>query len=282
MFTGKRLLLLGFILLLLIATPATVYFLQQQQETRSRADATTTMAFYADTNITTPITQTNPLTKNVGDTFPVVIALDPGSNSVASAILYIKYDPAKLEIVDTPDVPGFERNIAAFRPEPVQGPVYSEDEVSVWITTGTDVTTAIKAPNKPRVGTVMFRAKAATGGTPTQVTFTPETRINAWGDNATAKENVLLQPNPAYIVINGGGNTTTEPTITPTQAPGAVATATPTPVAAAAVVTATPTQVPFIEATPTLAETGPGEIVMGMGALAGVIMVIGALLFFVL
>lgn len=294
MLTGKRLLLLGVILLLLIATPATIYFLQQQQNTQSQAKASTTLAFYADNNLTKIITQTSPLTKNVGDIFPVVIAMDPGENLVASVILRIRYDPTKLEVANPTSGStdgasgqtgfGFVRNTSVFLPEPIEGPKYSNGEIAVWITTGTDVTTAIQAPDKPRVGTVTFKAIAATGSTPTQVSFSTETQVNAWGSNATAGENVLLPSNPAYIVINGGSTTeTTTPTNTPTptQTSGpVVATATPT---SAPVAVATATPVVFEPtATPTLAETGPGEVMMGMGVIAGMFVVIGAFLFFVL
>lgn len=284
MLSGKRLLLLGVILLLLIATPATVYFLQQQQNTQSQAKASTTLAFYADNNLTKIINQTNPLTKNVGDTFPVVIAMDPGENLVASTFLYIKYDPAKLEVVTSAPsgaaegtTGGFVRNTVVFLPEPIEGPKYSNGEIAVWITTGTAVATAIQAPDKPRVGTVTFRAIAATGSTPTQVSFGPDTQVNAWGGNATLGENVLLPSSPAYIVINGGTPQAPTNTPTPTTTPGGViATATPAPVFA----TATPVE--FATPTPTLAETGPGDIMMGMGAIAGLMMIVGAFLFFVL
>lgn len=283
MFTGKRLLVLGFILLLLIATPATVYFVQKQQEARTHAQASTTMAFYQDDALTQLITQANPVSKNVGDVFPVTIGMDPGTNLVASVILHVKYDPTKLEVENTTGTgtqQGFVRNTAAFGPDPIEGPKYTSGEVAVWITTGTDVTTAIQAPNKPKVGTITFKALAGTGSTPTQVTFTNETQVNAWGSNATAGENVLSTTQPAFIVINGAAG----PTATPTSVPGA--TATPAPVAATAtpatiIATATPAPV-FATATPTLEATGPGETMLGMGAIAGVIMLIGAALFFVL
>lgn len=290
MLTGKRLLLLGVILLLLIATPATIYFLQQQQNTQSQAKASTTLAFYADNNLTKIITQTSPLTKNVGDVFPVVIAMDPGENLVASVILRIRYDPTKLEVTNPTSSStdgssgqagfGFVRNTSVFLPEPIEGPKYSNGEIAVWITTGTDVTTAIQAPDKPRVGTVTFKAIAATGSTPTQVSFSTETQVNAWGSNATAGENVLLPSNPAYIIINGGSTTETT-TPSPTLASSGPVVATATPTRAPVVATATPV-VFEPTATPTLAETGPGEVMMGMGAFAGLMVVVGAFLFFVL
>lgn len=270
--SAKKILLLGIVLLLLIATPATVYFVQKQQELRSHAEASTTLAFSPTS------TASAPLSKSVGNDFPLDVLVDPGGkNQVGSVFLKVQYDPKKLQIVNSTEAPGFIPNKEAFGTVQA-GPKYEEGLVSVYLITGESITSYITVPS--RVGTLNFRALEATGTAPTTVTFTTETYARSSDKTSTAGDNVLLQSNPAYVLITGGTPATPAATLTPTQAPVSntiVLVATPIPTA-----TPTPFIIPTEEPAPTLEATGPGDTFMTFGAVAGVITLVGAALFLAL
>src|SRR5689334_18389008 len=91
-FTWKKLLLIGFLGTLLAAIPVTVFFLQSQTQTKSKAEQATTMCFTASGS-SSCLTASTPLQKNVRDTIPFDIYLDPvGKNSIVVATISVNYD----------------------------------------------------------------------------------------------------------------------------------------------------------------------------------------------
>lgn len=190
-FTGKKLLLFGFVAVLLVGIPLTVFMLQQQQETRSRAEKSTNISFTPDS------TQTTPIAKNVGETIPLDITINPGKNLVSFVKLEIQYDPEKLQADDK----AFSANTVVF-PSVLEGPVYAPGKISVTLSVGPDPTKAIQTTVK--AGTVTFKALANTpADTPTVVTYGATTQVLSLGSNDQASENVLSSPIPAYIAIGG-------------------------------------------------------------------------------
>lgn len=161
----------------------------EQQELRSQAVPATTLTF-----------DPNEATKTVGETFTLSVTINTGSNSVSGAELHIQYDSSKLTAVsiDIADEPFL--------------PLVLVDGTAAggfaFITLGSQ-------PDKPKKGTgtlatITFRATASTGGAPTLVKFTTDTRIAGTGEIG----NVLAsQPAPASITINTAG-----PSPTPTTA----------------------------------------------------------------
>lgn len=206
---GKKLFLIGFIVVLLIGIPLTVYLLQQQQEVRSRAEASTNLAFNPSS------TSSAPIQKNVGDSIPLDISVDPGKNLVSFVKLEIQYDPSVLATASG----AFKANTDAF-PSVLEGPVYSDGKIAVTLSVGPDPTKAIQS--KVTAGTITFTAlKNTDPGTPTLVTFTSNTQVLSIGSNDQASENVLSSATPATIAIAGSSVsvTPTEPVTTPSEVP---------------------------------------------------------------
>ncbi len=234
---GKKLFAIGFALLLLVGIPVTVYLLQQQQETRSRAEKSTSFSFTPESSASSPIQ------KNVNDSIPLDIMVDPGKNLVSYVKLEIQYDPDKLA---TDSATPFQANSAIF-PTVLEGPVYTPGKIAVTLAVGPDPTKALQT--KVKAASISFKAIAPTGqGTPTLVTYSATSQALSTGPNDQASENVLSNTSPATIVIAGAVvPTTTEPT-----------TAIPTDVPTAAPTTAVPTAAP----TPTTAvpTSPPGEV----------------------
>ncbi len=203
----KKLLVLGFICLLLISIPLALQLTQKKQETRIHANASTTLSFSPDSS------STNPIKKNVGDSIPLDIAINPGNNLVSFVKFQVKYDPTKITPATTnPFVP----NATAF-PTTIQGPVLSNGMVAVSVSVGPDPTKVIQQPTT--VGTLNFKAVGATGSSPSQITYTTLTQVLSIEPGKQESENVLSSTTPATITINGIGNT---PTITniPPGTPG--------------------------------------------------------------
>jgi hypothetical protein len=73
--------------LLLLAIPATIFFLSQQRNIRARAAPATTLSL-------TPAIQT--VTAGQAN-IKLNVDIDPGTNQVISAKIYLTYDPTKLE-----------------------------------------------------------------------------------------------------------------------------------------------------------------------------------------
>jgi hypothetical protein len=255
-FSGKKLFLIGFIVILLVGIPVTVYLLQQEQETRTRAQKSTVLKFTPDSS------QTSPIQKNVGETIPLDIMVDPGTNLVSFVKLSIQYDSDKLEAEGTD---AFVPNTVVF-PTVLEGPVYSTGKIEVTLSVGPDPTKAIQSLAK--AGTVTFKALADTpAGQPTLVTYGVTTQVLSIGSTDQASENVLSSSTPAAIAIGGDAepSVTLEPipsgsptptteitpeptstindTPTPTDTPSATPTFTPTPTGSASGTT-TPNEVP--------------------------------------
>lgn len=228
---GRKIFLFGFIAVLLIGIPVTLYLVQQQQETRSLAEKSTTLSFTPDSTPQTPIQ------KSVGDSIPLDIFVDPGSNLVSFVKLEIQYDPEKIA---TDSAAAFEPNVTVF-PSVLEGPVYSPGKISVTLSVGPDPTKAIQA--KAKAATVTFKAISNTDpGTPTVVSYGATTQALSIGFNDQASENVLSSATPANIIIGGESVTPTEP----------VPTGTPTPTTE---ITVTPTVAPTVVLTPTVSAT---------------------------
>lgn len=242
--SGRRLFLIGFIVVLLVGIPVTVYLLQQQQQTQSNAQPSTNLTF------TPTSTTAAPIQKNVGDSIPLSINVDPGKNLVSFVKLEIQYDPS---ILATASANAFTANTNAF-PSVLEGPIYSPGKIAVTLSVGPDPTKAIQTA--VTAGTVTFTAlKNTPAGTPTIVTFTTNTQVLSIGPNDQASENVLSSATPATIAVGGSaaisptqpipsGATTPTVALTPTTAPSAALTPTDTPVPTTAPITqptATPT-----------------------------------------
>lgn len=220
-----KLLLTG-ILLLLVAIPLTLLLLQKPQDTRSRASGGTTLSLIPQPGTSSFIE------KSVGQSVPIDMIVDPGSNSVTFIRYQIKYDPNKLQpVANNP----FTLNTTSF-PTIIEGPVVSNGTISQSISVGSDPTKAIRTVTK--VGTVNFKAIAVTEEGPTIVSFTGLSQVLSSGSNDQAGENVLTGALPATITIieNTGTPVPTEtPTVptptgpqptyppTPTLAPGQTA-----------------------------------------------------------
>jgi hypothetical protein len=232
--TAKKLFLFGFLVVLLAGIPATIYLVQQQQEQRSRAAKATILNYSPDSSATAPIS------KQVGDSIPLDIMVNPGTNLVSFVKLEIDYDPDKLATASA----AFQANTAAF-PSVLEGPIYSPGKIAVTLSVGPDPTKAIQTLTK--AATVTFKAIANTpAGTPTLVTYGTSTQVLSIGSQDQASENVLSSANPATIVIGGSATLSSTPIPIPTASP------TDTPIPSATSVPAdTGTPTPTFTPTPT-------------------------------
>jgi hypothetical protein len=218
----KKLLLIGFLFAILLVIPLTVYLVQQQQETRSRADANTTMSL-------SPPTQT--ATQGAQVTFDVFIS--PGNNQVNFVKLVLKYDPTKLSATEE----SFELDPSS-QLSVLQGPIVGTDDVSVTLGVGSDPTRVIQENTK--LGRITFTAEEPTDAVPTEILFDSaqiQIRSVNGSNNDAFNENVFLSGEPASVTILSGD----EPTVTPepTEEPEPTVTVTPT-----ATPTASPTDDP--------------------------------------
>lgn len=206
LFSGKKILLLGFILVLLGAIPVTLYLLQRQQEIQSSAAPLTVVSFKPDSTLASPIQ------KNVGDKVDLDITMDPGKNIITVVKLYIKYDPKKLEIIKDGFVPNSAVVTALEGPTYNSGSVYALLSVIVSSSQGADPTKVIQSATK--LGTVSFNAIEATE-TPTEVSYTPQTqaRSSAAGDPYT--ENSIKSTIPAFVKISGEAVVSPTPSVQP-------------------------------------------------------------------
>jgi len=238
--SAKKLFLIGFIVVLLVGIPLTIYILQQQTQTQQNAQASTTLSFSPTSSSAAPIQ------KSVGDSIPLVISVDPGTNLVSFVKVEIQYDPS---ILATASANAFQPNTSVF-PSTLEGPVYSPGKIAVTLSVGPDPTKAIQS--KVTAATVNFTAlKNTPPGTPTLVTFTSSTQVLSIGSSDQASENVLSSAIPATITVGGAGPTESIPpgtptpgvSITPSAAP-TTAQATPTAIPPSAAPTAVPTIAP--------------------------------------
>ena len=176
--------------LLLISIALTLKFTRQKQDTRTRANASTTLSFTPESSAT------NPIQKNVGESMPLAITINPGNNLVTFVRFQVKYDPAKITLETTnPFIP----NTAAF-PITIEGPVLSTGMIAASVSIGSDPTKVVQKPTT--LGTLNFKAVSTTEGTPTQITYTTLAHALSAGPNEQAGENVLSGTTPATITIN--------------------------------------------------------------------------------
>jgi len=202
-FEGKKLILVGIIVVLLAAIPLTVFFLQQTQETRSRAQKATTLYFSTPGQTTSTASQQ----KTVGDTVPLDIVMDPGTNQVSFVKMSISYDATKLST----ESGGIKQNDATF-PSVLEGPVYTDGTISMTLSIGADPTKIVQTPSK--IATLTFKAKAPTDSTPTSVKFVDgETQVLSVASSDEPSENVLASTKPISIAIAPGSGAT--PSVSP-------------------------------------------------------------------
>lgn len=214
-FTGKKLLLIGFLAVLLAVIPITVFFLGKQTQTGVGATPATTL-YFATTGGTTPLTT---LTKNVGDSVDLDIIMNPGSNQVIASTIYITYDPTKLQIADNGLKPSLIQSASQSQgfSSILSGPTYGTGNASVTLTVGVDFTTAIKTTQK--VASISFDKVLA--GPTTNISFGDNTKSNVTSA-ADTEINVLLPPQPLVLTIGQSGNVgigNSAPTATPIPVP---------------------------------------------------------------
>ncbi len=207
MFSGKRLILLGFIAVLLIAIPLTVYLAQQQQKIRSSAEALTVLSI-------TSLTKTFA----VGDNVPLRISINTGANAVTRLKMTINYDNSKLSTsAGGLQINKYKAPDETEMPIITQGPIYNEGIIEVEINTGALAINAI--PTQFEIATLTFKAISPTDVSTTTVSFdrSQSYAMSASGESQ-AGEDVLKNVIPVSITITGEGPSST-PTITLTPTP---------------------------------------------------------------
>ena len=207
--SGKKLLLLGFIVVLLVAIPITVYLVQQQQKIRSGATAATTLSF-------SPIT---PQTATVESTVSFDIYLDPSDiNQITFVQLVIGYDSTKLAKADAGIVPALwpSADGGTFNPTISIGPNYTPGNITVGWSIGANPQNVIKTRTK--LGTVTFMAIEATDpGAATQITFENGSRADSFDSTSSGLDNVISNLSSiASVNITDSANPTVTLTNTPT------------------------------------------------------------------
>jgi hypothetical protein len=132
----------------------------------------------------------------------------------------ISYDATKLSLDQTN---GIKQNDASF-PSVLEGPTYTNGNVSITLSIGADPTKVAQTPTK--VATITFKAKDTTNSTPTAVKFVDgQTQVLSIASSDQPSENVLSATKPVNIAINASSTTPTPGTgTTPTPS-----TTTPTP-----------------------------------------------------
>ncbi|HVF69620.1 MAG TPA: PKD domain-containing protein [Xanthomonadales bacterium] len=242
---GRKIFLFGFIAVLLIGIPVTIYLVQRQQETRSRAEKSTNLTFTPDSSPSAPIQ------KKIGESIPLDIFVDPGTNLVSFVKLEIQYDPEKIA---TASADAFKPDVTTF-PSVLEGPVYTPGKISVTLSVGPDPTKAIQT--KAKAATVTFKAVSNTApGTPTLVSYGASTQALSIGFNDQASENVLSSATPAHIII-GGDAGPSEPIPTGTPAPTIPAIISPTAPAVLPPVSLPPVSLPPAGGATPSANTSP-------------------------
>jgi hypothetical protein len=194
--SGKKILLLGFIIVLLVAIPLAIYLISQQQKSASTSVPATNLSF-------TPSSQSI----EVGASTTFDINIDPGTNSVSFVKLLISYDATKFAT----DGAGLIPNAGVFS-SVIQGPNYGPGTISVTLSIGAN-SPPVTTPSK--LGSLTLRSIAPTDTASTQITFGNQTQVLSVGATDQFNENVLSTTTPATVTING----TLAPTPTPTSVP---------------------------------------------------------------
>lgn len=286
----KKFFLLGFIIVILVAIPFSVYLAQQTQETRSRATPSTTLSFEpAQTSV------------EVDKTLTLDIVLDPGvgqtANQVSFVKLSIKFDPKKFttiegSLVENKEPPNTLTSV-------LESAAYDNTlgTASISLSIGADPTKVVTT--KTNIATLKLKAlSTTTSDNPSSITFTPapDTQVLSIASTDGTSENVLSTTIPATATINPASspsNPTPTSSPTPTASGGSAPPAlTGTPGLGGGPSTLESTLTPTTtEAFPTeivqqppqiLPPTGPGETVLGIGILGGILMIIGGALFILL
>lgn len=187
----KRLALFGLITILTIGIPLTLYIFNKQQEIRSRAEKSTVLYF-------SPTSSTNnPLQTKIGETIPLDIMVNPGTNAVSLIKLELLYDQTKFKLAGS--VP-FQPNLNSFS-QMIETPIFTPGKMTVTLSIGTDLSKIIQQTT--RVGTIRLEALTATTptNTPTSITYGSNTQVLSIEPNAGSYENVLSSTLPALISI---------------------------------------------------------------------------------
>lgn len=182
-FSGKKLLLLGFVVVLMVIIPLTVYLVQQQQKLSAGAEKASSLSFVVPSELSSTITKPTDLA-----TFEVW--LDPSTNQVSFVKLAINYDATKLSVnTFPPDAANF--------PTVLQPADKGNGKATVTLSVGTSPENIIKI--RKRVATISFNAlQTATAGQ-VPVTFDSETQVLSIGAGDQFNENVL-QSSPGTSV----------------------------------------------------------------------------------
>jgi len=200
---NKKLLFLGALILLLIGIPTVVFLSQKNQETRSLANASTTLY------LTPSSTSSTPLKTRVGDKVSFDVMVDPGKNLVTFIKLELVFDPHYLQ----PDLENsFIPNQQAF-PQTLEGPITNKDSYIITLTVGPDPSKAINKVTK--VGTLTLTASSMSRKKPVIVSFGTKSEVLSINAADQANENVLSTTIPAYLTISPG----TLNSLTPTPQP---------------------------------------------------------------
>lgn len=193
--SGKKLLLLGFIVVLLVAIPVTVYLVGLQQNTKTSAEAATTLSLLP-----------TPLTKAVGENVSFDVYVDPSSvNEVSYVKLVMSYDSTKLATMEGsfavstwPAADG-----SSFTPSIPIGPEYGVGTITVAMSVGASPQNVLKTRTK--VATLTFKALAATEpDVPTQVTFGNQSQLLSLGGTGGTDEigsNLISNTSPGSVNI---------------------------------------------------------------------------------
>lgn len=210
--------IIGFItvLLLVLVLPLALFTLKQNTENRSRATASTTLAFSS--------TQWQ---GNIGDLITNDVTLNPGNNAVSFINLVISYDSSKIH----PGPNAFVVNKSVFpdASDILDGPTFdvcngTQCTMSLALSIGSNPTSAIRTSVK--IATITMQAVAATDQGGTQLGFDAQTQILSIGPSDKPNENVLSSSTPLTITIGNSGSFTPTPGGGATPTPGG---ATPTP-----------------------------------------------------
>jgi hypothetical protein len=199
MHLSRRLkILVASLVLLLVGIPLTISILPKNQDPRTKAAAGTIVSLIPKPGPASSIQ------KNVGDTVPVEIWLDPGPNAVTLLRLEIKFVTEKLETEDELFTLNTNSRFTTTFP-----PTVTNGTASIILTTGTDPNNSVRT--KTLVGTLNFKAIAPTETSPTEITFGDKTQAYSVASGDSANVNVISNKNPAQITISGEA----EPTIGP-------------------------------------------------------------------
>jgi len=195
-FSGKKLLLLGFIVVLMVVIPLTVYLVQQQQKLKVGAQQASSLSFTVTQGSQATISKpTDPASFDV--------MLDPSTNQVSFVKLVINYDITKLKAITfTPDTTNFPSTLQTADLGTTTG------KATITLSVGQSANNIITGSPPRKVATISFNAlSTATAGT-TQISFdrdpTSGTQVLSVGTGDQFNENVLANTTPATITIAQG------------------------------------------------------------------------------